>query len=221
MLEMSKMFEKNLKKNIKKLEEIPKGDEYDEVSIPLYNHKNFLVKKLFLDRFFAAYKMADFKNKVVLDYGCGSGLFLQSLSSEIKNGIGLDLNISVAKKIVDSSKINVVEITEQTNIEKFSNVDIITSFDVLEHVNDLEKIAKSFYNILNDNGILVVSGPTENLFYKIARQVAKIMINGNLKGGEEHVTNIINIRNEIEKNGFKITQFKNLFGLFHIIKFEK
>jgi len=213
-------FEDELQVTIEKLRTIPKGEKYDEVSIPVYLHKNYLVRKTFFDRLKTAYKLASFSDKNVMDYGCGSGIFLQSISNEINSGIGVDLDIEIAKKIITSNKISLFQIKKEEDITKFSNIDIITSFDVLEHVIDLENLLKIFKKVISPNGILLISGPTENFPYKIARMIANIGVSGNLKGEEEHVRNIFDIKKNILKFNFVFQKEVSLWGLFHMISFK-
>ena len=213
-------FETRLNSTLQELAKIPINEKADEVSIPLYLHKNFLVKKLFLDRFKTAYKLTDFKNKVVLDYGCGSGLFLQSISGHIRKGIGVDLDISISETIVKPDNIDLFQIKNEKDIEKFSDIDIITSFDVLEHVKNLDCLLKIFTKTLSPSGIIIISGPTENFLYSLARKIAKIGIKGKMKGGEEHVRNIFDIKNQILSSGFKLEKDVNLIELFHVMSFK-
>lgn len=214
-------FTRKLKSTLQELSKIPIDEKSDEVSIPVYLHNNFLVKWIFINRFKVAYRLANFKNKTVLDYGCGSGLFLQSLSSEITKGIGVDLDITIAKKIINQNNIELIQINNERDIEKISNVDIITSFDVLEHVTNLDLVLKLFDKILLQTGKMIISGPTENSFYKIARKIANIGIRGNLKGGDEHVRDIFDIKMHIIKSNWKLEKDINLIGLFHVMIFRK
>jgi 2-polyprenyl-3-methyl-5-hydroxy-6-metoxy-1,4-benzoquinol methylase len=213
-------FEEKLKYTLKKLQQIPQNEESDEVSIPAYLHKNFFVRKLFVDRLKAAHNLANFENLSILDYGCGSGLFLESISDEIRKGIGIDVNIKIAQKIIESSNVEILEIKNSLEISKFREIDIITSFDVLEHIENLESTLQIFKKILKPTGILIISGPTENIIYKIGRKIANVGVSGNLKGSDEHVRNISDIENTILESGFIEKQKMNLFGLFHIIKYK-
>jgi len=215
------IFEKKLQNVLQKLRALPLDQKSDEVSVPAYLHKNFLVRKIFIDRFKAAYRMASFTDKIILDYGCGSGLFLESISHEIRKGIGVDLDIEIAKSVVTSERIMLYQIKNHNDLENFSDVDIITSFDVLEHIIDLDSLLNTFTKILGHNGIVIISGPTENFLYAFCRKMAQIGIKGNLKGKEEHVRNIIEIENSFEEAGFKIKKKANLWNLFHIISFTR
>jgi len=44
--------------------------------------------------------------------------------------------------------------------------------DVLEHVDDLDKTLRQICDLLKPGGRLVVSAPTENIFYKVGRWIA-------------------------------------------------
>jgi len=214
-------FDHHLQNVLKKLQTLRTDQKTDEVSVPVYLHKNFLVRKTFTDRFKTAYKMTTFTDKTILDFGCGSGIFLESVSSEISKGYGVDLDIEIAKKIVTSNNISLIQINQESDILQLSNMDIITSFDVLEHVIDLDSLIECFNKVLSSDGILIISGPTENILYRLARKFARVGIKGNLKGGEEHVRNIFNIRDKILAGNFEIQKDVSLSNLFHVMSFKK
>ncbi len=215
------IFEDRLQNVLQKFRTLPIDKKSDEVSLPAYLHNNFLVRKLFLDRIKTAFRMESFMDKTILDYGCGSGLFLESISHEIKNGIGVDLDIEIAKKIVTSKDILLSQIKNEREILQFANLDIITSFDVLEHIKNLENLVSCFYQVLSPKGILIISGPTENVLYGLARKFAQINIKGNLKGKEEHISNIFDIKDTILAGNFEIQKDISLWNLFHVMKFKK
>lgn len=105
------------------------------------------------------------KNKKVLDYGCGSGYGTHMLSQVAENVTGADISeeaVDFARKEFHSTNLRFMKIAELGN-EKF---DIITSFQVIEHVpNDYEYTDK-LKKLLNPGGILIVSTPdkTHRLF---------------------------------------------------------
>jgi len=214
-------FDEHLQSVLKKLRSLPIDKKSDEVSVPAYLHKNFLVRKIFQNRIKTAYKMTSFTDKTVLDYGCGSGIFLESLSEEISKGIGLDLDIEIAKKIITSKNITLTQIKNESDVLQFTNIDIITSFDVLEHVHNLDSLVEGFNQILRPEGFLIISGPSENSLYGFARRIAGIGVKGNLKGKEEHIRDIFNIKNKILNQNFEIQNDISLWNLFHVIGFKK
>jgi SAM-dependent methyltransferase len=67
-----------------------------------------------------------------------------------------------------------VQDANKVNVEKWSaaQFDLIVALDVLEHVKDLESVLASLLRLLASGGRLVVSGPTENIFYRIGRRLS-------------------------------------------------
>ncbi|HRE41265.1 MAG TPA: class I SAM-dependent methyltransferase [Ignavibacteria bacterium] len=94
----------------------------------------------------------------LLDFGCGSGLFLKTMSDSF-NVSGID----VSKKSITFAKEEFGLIVSNENaddlLSKNKKFDIITLWHVLEHflspVDELKKIR----NLLNDNGVLIVEVP--------------------------------------------------------------
>jgi len=216
----SKEFNQNLHACLEKLRALPQTEKTDELSAPLYLHKNFLVRKAFIDRFKAGYSLTNYKDKTVLDYGCGSGMFLQGLSPEIKKGIGVDLDTEVASKIISSPNITLEQIKNEQEISKFSNIDIITSFDVLEHIQNLDPLLDLFKKLLVPGGVIIISGPTENSIYRLARKITRLGLKGRILGEEEHVSNIVDIKRKLVEQGFVIEKNINQWNLFHITRFR-
>jgi SAM-dependent methyltransferase len=104
---------------------------------------------------------ADFeqwKNKKVLEVGCGIGTAAHSF---IENGAiykGIDLSkksIEVAKQRLNVFNLNGT--IEEADIENYSpsiteKYDLVYSFGVLHHTPDTKKAIKNIYNLLNDGG---------------------------------------------------------------------
>jgi len=110
------------------------------------------------------------KDKKVLDFGCGSGYGTHMLSENAESIVGVDISseaVDYAKKEYNSSNLSFMTISELEN-EKF---DVITSFQVIEHVpNDHEYTAK-LSKLLNPGGILIISTPDKkNRLFKYIQQ---------------------------------------------------
>lgn len=98
------------------------------------------------------------KNKKVLDFGCGSGYGTELLSENAESIIGVDISkeaVNYAKKNYILPNLDFKTISELTD-EKF---DVITSFQVIEHVpNDIEYVTK-LKKLLKPGGCLLISTP--------------------------------------------------------------
>ena len=120
----------------------------------------------------ATYEYAEnfVKNKTVLDFGCGSGYGTEMLSKNAAKVTGVDISkeaVDYAKNNYNSDNLDFKTIAELTD-EKF---DVITSFQVIEHVpNDVEYI-KTLKKFLNPGGHLLISTPdkTHRLFNHIQK----------------------------------------------------
>lgn len=97
---------------------------------------------------------------LLLDIGCGNGQFLKYASQYFEcTGIDLsDFGLSQAKKKAPKATVIKRSAYELSDFgdQKF---DIITCFDVIEHLIDLEKVITDMNKILKPDGILVISTP--------------------------------------------------------------
>jgi ubiquinone/menaquinone biosynthesis C-methylase UbiE len=99
-----------------------------------------------------------YKNKRVLEVGCGIGTAAQSFieSDAIYTGIDIsDKSIDIAKKRLEV--FNLKGTLLHANIEELDTIngqefDLIYSFGVLHHTPDINKSIKNIYNMLNDGG---------------------------------------------------------------------
>jgi 2-polyprenyl-3-methyl-5-hydroxy-6-metoxy-1,4-benzoquinol methylase len=69
---------------------------------------------------------------------------------------------------------------------------LVIALDVLEHVKDLPRTLSELLALLTPGGQLIVSGPTENILYRIGRKVA-----GPEYSGTYHERGIAEIKNEL------------------------
>jgi len=173
--------------------------EIDEAALPAYAHKNALIDHLFWRRIKVAFDFAQ-KNKAqkkVLDFGCGSGVLSYLLAGNDYEVTAIDIEFApliLVKKEIDFQKsIDFVEGDIMTKDFPDGSFDIIFALDVLEHIENLEDYIKIFNRLLTPDGVIIVSGPTENILYKIGRRLA-----GNRFTGDYHVTNIARIKEKFE-----------------------
>jgi len=132
-------------------------------SIYLENYEKILSKRLnknFRKRIKQIDKLV--KGGRILDIGCSTGLFLQTLKQYSDNSwesYGIDINkesINKASTKLVGNFYNKSLIEAKFPINYFN---CITCFDVLEHDIDLYKTIKIIYEILNVNGIILIQVP--------------------------------------------------------------
>ena len=99
--------------------------------------------------------ITEYKPLTLLDIGCGYGYFLDKVKDKIPNIYGAEFNPLAIKTCKDKGY-RIFD-TELDKIEvKF---DIITAFQVLEHIEDIKSFVENCINLLNKNGKLLFVTP--------------------------------------------------------------
>jgi 2-polyprenyl-3-methyl-5-hydroxy-6-metoxy-1,4-benzoquinol methylase len=155
----------------------------------------------------------------VLEFGCGIGLFLPTLSGEGRTVAAIDLFPQFAKTLTRRMQLQVAFPPTLDEVPDAS-VDLIVAADVLEHVDDLPGWVRKFGAKLKPGGRMLVSGPTENFAYRFGRFLA-----GFSGKGDYHHTDIDDICRVFEENGLHAVRGVNLpFAmpphLFKVFRFE-
>lgn len=116
------------------------------------------------------------KKSQILDLGCGPGRYLEPL---IKNGFdvyGYDFSenmIKIARKCInDDSRIKQGDVTELPYRD--SSFDLVYSFKVLPHINNIDRALEEIYRVLKPNGVAVLEFYNRNSIRYILNKLAKI-----------------------------------------------
>ncbi len=181
------------------------GGHYDEMALPSYTHPNPAMSWLFWKRLDAALALAgDVAGRSVLDFGCGGGTTFRYLHAQGCRIAGVDpfafdLATEVCRRLQLPARLyrSLEEITPQT-------FDVILALDVLEHVEDLRACIDSLLRYAGDGTAIIVSGPTENAFYRFGRWLAGF-------SGHYHLTNIYDIEAQLRQAGLRNEATRTLF----------
>lgn len=199
--------------------QIPEHDR-DEMAIPSYTHSNPLIRWLMWRRYEAIERLANMAPDItVLEFGCGIGLFLPTLAVAERQVYAIDLFPQFAETLVERMGLSVQFAPTIDDIPD-RTLDVIVAADVLEHVDNLPWWIQTFHRKLKPGGKALVSGPTENIAYRIGRYVA-----GFSGKADYHHTNIDAIRTAFEENGFQTERNTSLpFAfppqLFKVFRFK-
>ena len=141
----------------------------------------------------------------VLDIGCNDGILLKHYPKNFNNVIGIEP--SDASKHIKQKRIKLINKffnyrTSNEYLKKYEKPKIITITNVLAQINNLNEFAKSLFNILNKESLIVIEFPY--LLHMINRGLFDLIYH-------EHLSY------------FALTPLKFLFGQFSIkiINFEK
>ena len=150
------------------------------VSNNLYYSRNLFARFIFRNRIKYALRLANPLNKVVLDIGCGAGFLAYNLSKNGANTIACDLRTQLNKSdavfnnLLESSNIHFNN-TDIFHLPfKSKSFDVIYALDMLEHLENVELALVEIKRVLKNDGLLIVSIPNENIFYRIGRKLTGI-----------------------------------------------
>lgn len=135
-----------------------------ERMIPAY-HKGHLVYGEHIVRYQAATTLVE--GKVVLDIASGSGYGSAFLGTTAKLVYGVDINadaIAYAKKNYASKNVSFIK-GDGIKIPLEDNaVDVVVSFETIEHIEDYKTFMKEVKRVLKDDGLLILSTPNDAEF---------------------------------------------------------
>src|SRR6185436_20367656 len=104
--------------------------------------------------------------KIVLDIACGEGYGVNLLSHNSKFVFGVDIDSQVISHASTKYKQSNVKFipgsATQIPLPDFS-VDVVTSFETLEHLEDHTTMMSEIKRVLKLNGILIISTPDKKI----------------------------------------------------------
>ena len=163
-------------------------DALEESCIPSYLHKNTLAAWLSWRRLTIA--VSHFERFApggpVLDFGAGSGVLAELLPPTVEYGF-VEAHALLAKNI---SKTRPGSKRYELSALPQSAFAAVFALDSLEHNDDVTRILKTLSVCLKPNGVMIVSGPTENSAYRFGRWLAGF-------DGHYHVKTIYDIEREL------------------------
>lgn len=168
----------------------------DEIGFPAYSHANPLINWLFWKRLHTvmSYVEQGAPYERVLDFGCGSGVMLQFLAEVSKHVVATDIDLlpleNMKRHIPLAANVQVYDASEASIAHlPAASFDLIIALDVLEHVKDLSRTLTELLGLLKPRAQLIVSGPTENMLYRVGRKLA-----GPEYSGDYHERGVAEIR---------------------------
>lgn len=136
-------------------------DDTGERMVPAY-HRGHLVYGEHIVRYQAAAELV--RGKVVLDIASGSGYGSACLGGAAKQVYGVDINdaaIAYAQKNYAEKHVSFIK-GDGVNIPlKDNSVDMVVSFETIEHIEDYKTFMREIRRVLKDDGMLILSTPND------------------------------------------------------------
>lgn len=141
----------------KNFDDVYSQSDYLKKSILSYDKtRKYRIKRFGLERIKIIKKYK--KKGKLLDFGCGTGWFLEG-ASKFYESYGVEYSDSIREWL--SKKLNITSFKTLASIKK-EKFDIITVFDVIEHVPDPLFLLKNLKKKLKKNGIMLIYTPNIN-----------------------------------------------------------
>ena len=186
--------------------------------------KNIFQRYWHTKRFKAIKKMiGNYKGKS-LDIGCHSGRITKLIADTTgTETYGLDISpeaIKYAREKYPNLHFRLADV--QNGIPYASSTfDLITCFDVLEHILDIKKLIQEIRRVLKREGALIIGVPVENILWRVVwffwtKFKGRIWQEAHInKFGQKELKNLF------ENKGFtKIKERKIHLGMWRIVKYQ-
>ena len=103
------------------------------------------------------------KNTRVLDIGCASGAFLNSVSREFGwKGVGLDPSKWMCDFGKHSYGLDLRPNYFSADLFNANSFDLVTLWDVIEHISEPNQVLRDIALVLKDDGLLIVNVPNSH-----------------------------------------------------------
>lgn len=181
----------------------------------------FQIRSLYFQKILRSYFTTKIP-KTIFDAGSGIGAYTFWLAKTFPKSeiIGGEID---RKKIISSNQMikelkfkNLsFEYLDITRKQRGKQFDFIISIDVLEHIQDYEKVLNNFYHLLKERGYVYIHVPQPNQ-KRIFNIFKKWHHHDHLREGISKKT----ISKELKARGFQIITIKETFGFFGKLAWE-
>lgn len=163
---------------------------------------------------------AIFRDKIVADIGCGGGSFLDFVQGAAKKVIAVEPTRSFHPLLREKGYYTFAYSVQA--LEKFRNeVDVVTSFDVIEHVEHPLEFLRECYELCKSGGNIVIGTPSEQT---ITRQILGGVFDQFLfQTQHPWIFNEKSLRFMAEQAGFRNIEvkYKHRYGLGNLLAWLK
>lgn len=190
----------------------------------LYYHPNRLARSFFWERLKCIHRYLTERvpnRDTCLDFGCGTGVFLPTLSGHFNRVTAIDMETEEATQIIGQFRLTNVELVRGDICSPASLTgpfQVITAADVLEHFASLAEPVERIRQWLADDGVLMTSLPTEGFLTRATRVV------GAYTKPFDHYHTAREVETYLQNHGLKkvyTTRVSPWFPLYRISAWQK
>jgi cyclopropane fatty-acyl-phospholipid synthase-like methyltransferase len=191
----------------------PKEDELSDVYREDYfikwysSEKKRRFAKQYFRELFRKNRIVAAEGSNILDVGCGMGFFMEVGQEWHCNVKGVELSTFASRYCTEKLHLDVYNGTLETADYHDDYFDVITAFDVLEHLGELSSSMASMRKVLKKEGRLIVLVPNyESPVFQLDRNIRRLKKEP-LPNVPEHLTyfTMDSLHRMLEKSGFHVT----------------
>jgi 2-polyprenyl-3-methyl-5-hydroxy-6-metoxy-1,4-benzoquinol methylase len=196
------------------IDPLPTADDYGKMYSKAY-HTEFYFKETPADHTHL-YELLE-KNideRIILDYGCGDGSFLNFFYQRGYKCIGIEYDKLLVEELSRRFPgIQFFTVDEFDKVAQNEKPTVIYLGDVLEHLSRPSQFIRLLHSRLNQSGLVMAQGPIENNF-TLALTYRKLISRFKTGKDANHVpyhiifSNSKNQKEVFEKNGFNTIHYK-------------
>jgi|TARA_B100001964_G_scaffold39744_1_gene43463 SAM-dependent methyltransferase len=149
------------------------GQKFPTEGLDLHSNPTYINALKRIERI----KEYDHCNDRLLDVGCATGIFLKAANASFKYSFGIDISKYATDVAVRELNVNVKcgTILDLNFSQQY--FDVITMWDVIEHVKDPSKYIDKISNIIRPGGLMILStGNIESIMFKIQKKKWHLLI---------------------------------------------
>jgi ubiquinone/menaquinone biosynthesis C-methylase UbiE len=169
----------------------------------------------------------------ILDLGCGTGMYFQTLANKSNIVYGLDYSLASVERAKEKGYVEVKQGDIQSLPYPDNSFDFVFCTEVLEHILEYDLALKEIFRVLRPNGVLLLTTTTyytsifqvdRNIFklddlYKYVKGYFKLSIRNDFirehlfekMGGHYHGFISPHLVKDLKKVGFADVKYKNIF----------
>jgi ubiquinone/menaquinone biosynthesis C-methylase UbiE len=120
-------------------------------------------------RYLFAIHSVDLQDKVVLDIASGEGYGAALLGIKARQVYGVDISpeaVETARNRYKSANVEFIQGSASSIPLKSNTVDVVTSFETIEHLSEHDLMLQEIKRVLKTDGILIISTPDKDFYRK-------------------------------------------------------
>ncbi len=162
-----------------------------------------------------------YRNAVIADVGCGCGAFLDYVRGGAKDIIAVEPSVKY-RDVLSRKGFHTYPYAKEAICDYKDKCDVVTSFDVIEHVEDPISFVADYYDLLKEDGVGIIGTPTDA---PIMRKLLGEVYEKQILYSVQHlwILGEKNLRIIAEQAGFKKISFKYFqrYGIDNFIAWIK